>query len=956
MPMINNELLHEILFSSLGRMKELNFKRGPSNLLKMMISLAGVDEIILTEDDVSAVFFGVRSNDPNDKFFTAIGRFLRECDATEVKKWHEETGTFTDERRSLVLEKLCLPSDVALIFNDKLPVAKPEGFPVIIAEDHKEWYTAMRQESSSFYWDAYSQYLERSGGWPQDSIIALNKASNLIVERFSDPESQEIYATKGLVVGYVQSGKTANFTAVAAKAADAGYRLIIVIAGTLNILREQTQRRFDKELIGKELIVSGAVDHDYVESSDWDEFISHGVTPSIQGAFDWKRLTGEADDYKLLKRGLETLEFKSSVPGRRFNDPANLHSAPAVLVVLKKIPSVLKKLNKDLSNLKTHLAEVPVLIIDDESDQASVNTVNPDKKTVKDRTATNEQIIKLIQNLPRAQYVGYTATPFANVFINPTDFKDLYPKDYILALPKPMDYMGVYDFFDFAEDGSEPDPSDRPKERAFIRDIKGDDEEKENLPRAINAFILSGAIKLFRENKGETVSIKHHTMLIHRSVKQADHKADAQLVQSIYDDSNPGSAKFYSTLESVWNEDFKPICKELALYKIHLDNFDSLRPYIDQCVSLIQSSGKAVRVVNGDKEYQDDLPNFDRDRVWSILVGGTKLSRGYTVEGLTISYYRRCIKQADTLMQVGRWFGFRRGYRDLVRLYVGRNEVSGKNKTMDLYEAFKSICRDEEVFRKELEKYADPTITPRILPEQVPPLVPSHILPPTAKNKMWHTKIQHQNFSQAWKESGRPDSSIKGHNNNSRVFCDLLNSSNKIGRRALSYLYKDKLISWDAYVWEADLQLLIHFLEKYKWSCDGLMQREIDFLKGKGDKSPEIDRCVIIMPQTAKPSDNTWKTYSVFNRREISSGAFNGFSEPRHVSAAEAIALNVTPNDANDGLKELLATRTAVLVVYPTIGRDSNYMQGEIPNDKITIGFGVKFPINKIQSPITYSV
>lgn len=955
--MLDEGKSYEFLVSSLNYMSEIDFKRGPRNLLNILVSMAAMDDFEISDKDYDLILKGIVSDDPNNDFFSAIGKFLRQCDACENKDWCGGTVLLSDDRREIILKKLGLPENVKDFLNKKLPPFKPEGHPVIIAEEHKPWYTPERQQKHDFYWKAYSEYLDKSGGWPQESIIELDKASKLIVERLSDPERVEIYSTKGLVVGYVQSGKTANFTAVTAKAADAGYRLIIVIAGTLNILREQTQRRFDKELIGKEIIKSEGLEHDYFDSSDWDTFISHGHIPSELGSYSWKRLTGEEDDYQRLKRGLDALEFKSKVAGRRLNDPSNLHNSSAILIVIKKIPNVLKKLNKDLERLKTNLEEVPAVIIDDESDQASVNTVNPDKKTEKDRTATNEQIIKLVNNLPRAQYIGYTATPFANVFINPTDIEDLFPKDYIVALPRPIDYMGVYDFFDFSHDGGElGSEDDRPKERAYIRSVKGEDEKDKNLPEAINAFILSGAIKLYREAQNESVSTKHHTMLIHRSVKQIDHKDDANLVQDIYDMSKPGSTSFYRNLENLWKEDFRPISEELNLNHNQPTSFDDLRLFIDKCIILIQKDGKEVRVINGAKEHQEDLPNFDRDRVWSILVGGTKLSRGYTVEGLTISYYRRCIKQADTLMQVGRWFGFRRGYKDLVRLYVGREEQTGRNKIMDLYEAFKSICRDEEMFRKELEKYADPNREPKIRPIQVPPLVPSHMLPPTAKNKMWHTTIQHQNFGCDWKESGRPDPSSFARKANEKNILDLLKSAKSLGLNNLTFSYEGKKISWSTFVWESTPVKLIEFLEKYKWNNTGIMQREIEFLKGKGDKDPKIKRCIVLFPQKAKKSVCTWNDMSVFERKQLADGGFNGFSEPRHRYAAEIISSLIKPELANSELKELVKPCSSVLVVYPTVSGNDDNSDGELSQGKVTIGFGIKFPDNDIKLPITYGV
>src|SRR5690606_30572560 len=142
--------------------------------------------------------------------------------------------------------------------------------------------------------------------------------------------------------------------------------------------------------------------------------------------------------------------------------------------------------------------------------------------------------------------------------------------------------------------------------------------------------------------------------------------------------------------------------------------------------SRMEESGGAVRILNN--ENKDQTPDFDRSQVWKILVGGTKLSRGYTVEGLTVSYYRRRAQTADTLMQMGRWFGFRLGYRDLVRLFIGTDEWIDKagRKRIDLYEAFGAVCRDEEFFREELKRYASME-DPRMTPLQIPPLVPMHM-------------------------------------------------------------------------------------------------------------------------------------------------------------------------------------------------------------------------------------
>lgn len=958
--MLRIEEVQQLFFSSLNSMGGLDSQRGPRSIIRTLKKEADYDDLEFTEDDFDKIISGLNDDDPNNYFFTKLGVYLRQWDAATEVKWVDKTKPYSDERRSFIFKLLELPELIITSMNAKLPPYRPDGHPIIIADEHEEWYTAERKRESNFYWAAYSKYLGQHGSWPEESIIELDKASDMIVRRLSDPQREAIKQTKGLVVGYVQSGKTANFTAVIAKAADAGYKLIIVIAGTLNILREQTQRRFDKELIGKELIESERSDHDYIDAPDWEEFVYHGDLPSQLGSFDWKRLTGEKDDYKKLQRGLEALEFKSAIKGRRFNDPVNLKNSSATLIVIKKIPSVLKKLNEDLADLATHLEEVPALIIDDESDQASVNTVNPDKITEKERTATNEQIIKLVRTLNRAQYVGYTATPFANVFINPKDAEDLFPSEYIVALPRPKDYMGIYDFFDFAEDLAEPDDnSERPKEISHIRNTSDDKKNDDgNLSEAINAFILAGAIKLYRKSKDVDVSTKHHTMLVHRSVRKLDHEEDALLVQSLYDKSKPGAASFYKKLKELWKKDFNRISIYLGIYKENPKSFEELRPFIDDCVSHIQKDGKEVRIINGDKKNEKDMPNFDRDEIWSILVGGTKLSRGYTVEGLTVSYYRRRIKTADTLMQVGRWFGFRKGYQDLVRLYVSRNEQDRKNKTMDLYAAFKSICRDEEIFRKELEMYSDER-DPRILPENIPPRVPSHLIPPTAKNKSWYVTIQHQNFGGSWKESGHPNNSDSGRKSNAKLFKELLGSAAPLGRKSLSYKYFDKkknkklLEKTNYLVWEGTKDNLIKFLEGYKWNVPGLLSRELNFLGGEGGKDPKISRCIILCPQKITDK-HKWNGMSVKNRARINNGSFNGFSEPKHVRIAQAISLIDPPDSSNKALNDLINKETAVIIAYPTIGTNDDFSSEVITDKDITIGFGVKFPKNNIKTPITW--
>ena len=195
-------------------------------------------------------------------------------------------------------------------------------------------------------------------------------------------------------------------------------------------------------------------------------------------------------------------------------------------------------------------------------------------------------------------------------------------------------------------------------------------------------------------------------------------------------------------LQTLFLTDFRPVWRVWARQLEFPADFKECLPYIGRCLERLNSGPKSVLIVNGRKENEPDAPDFDRDDVWKIIVGGTKLSRGYTVEGLTVSYYRRAATAADTLMQMGRWFGFRRGYMDLMRLFIGRAEGA---KSLDLYAAFEAICRDEMEFRNELIQYALPgDDEDPVTPMQVPPLVTQHMedLPVTAKNKLWNAEYQ----------------------------------------------------------------------------------------------------------------------------------------------------------------------------------------------------------------------
>lgn len=729
----------------------------PAPLLPALAVFGGMT---VTEPELASF---VGNADENDPTLTQLRMALAKWDSDEELDYKDADGqtTFarTAARRVSVYVALGLSHDSADAFSERVLVF--EAPAVVISKAFERWYPEARKLRTSVYWDDYEAYLRDTKHWSAEAISSLDETTTEVIERLSDPVRETAKQTKGLVVGYVQSGKTANFTGVVAKAVDAGYRLIIVLTGTIEILRAQTQRRMDMELIGRENILRGldpsdpqvAKELDYQQDNDWlaDNFVKHGAALDLTKVVHIDRVTTHRSDYKRLPQGLTKLKFFKTEKQKPLNDPANLFNSDAYVAIIKKNSAPLKKLIKDLTPIKGDLAQLPVLIIDDESDQASVDTTNPakwNKQSAEDRkrTTINQLITEILKICPRAQYVGYTATPFANVFVDPDDERDLFPADFVLSLHRPPGYMGVREFHDVGKRWDDEEKAvGNSNEKAHVRTLVGDVETNpegrdQELQEALDAWVLSGAIKKYRESHGSPV-FRHHTMLVHESVKRADHEATAKDARALWSGSKFNSAEGLQRLRDLYDTDFLPAMQARANGQPIPHSFDDLKPFVAEALGQITIDGDPILIVNSDKEIQAQQKklDFEADKVWRILVGGTQLSRGFTVEGLTISYFRRKAGQADTLMQAGRWFGFRLGYQDLVRLYIRRDG------TVDLYDAFEALLMDEEAFRDELKQYEgfDEDGMPRLEPRQIPPLVSQHLpwLKPTARNKMWNAVI-----------------------------------------------------------------------------------------------------------------------------------------------------------------------------------------------------------------------
>lgn len=863
-----------------------------------------------------------------DKLLTRFRLTLAIWDAKALEGWTGETKPGTAERRKLIYELLGLDQELSECLDRCVPPATDES--VIVSTEFEPWYERVMAEREPFYWKHYAEYLAEEWG-DGDSVAALDLNTTRIVERLSDPERSEAYQAKGLVVGYVQSGKTANFTGVVAKAIDAGYRLIIVLTGQTDLLRNQTQRRMDKELVGNENLLRGINPEDdealqsvdYHGDPDRDQFVSHGGLPSTLGYADVYRLTTKEGDYKSLAQGIASLDFERLDPHKRLNDPVNLHRVPIRIAIVKKNKSILTKLVKDLERITAKLEDIPALIIDDESDQASLNTSNPKKweKGRKERTRINGLISDLLSLLPRGQYVGYTATPFANVFVDPSDAVDIFPRSFILALDRPPGYMGALEFHDLDLLPEDELPTVfNSKQAAYVREISEEDLSGA-MQRALDMFVLSGAIKLYREDVEEDRRFKHHTMLIHESVKQADHLELAEEVRAMWRNAGYWGATGRARLESLFHSDVAEVMEARNRDQAAIPpDFDSLKPFIGTAVGLIDGvENNPVLIVNGDKDAAREDVDFDSRSVWRILLGGAKLSRGFTVEGLTVSYYRRVTRQADTLMQMGRWFGFRDGYRDLVRLYIDRG---GPTAAFDLYQAFEAACRSEELFRKEIRRYAEvkdgvPTITPR----DIPPIVSQHLgwLKPAATSKMYNARlVERRSPGEGLEPTGYPDDP-KDIAHNAAAAAALLGVAERDG--AFDLGVSDGSRPLPARYGVIDHGPLVAILKELRWRPDDHFAADLTWLEGLGPD--QIKDWVVLLPQHVgrgpKAEVGEHGVLSVFRRRRRKGrgGLFGAISDPKHRPVAAQIA-GVGEHE-DDLAAQLHRERRGAILLYPVI-------------------------------------
>jgi hypothetical protein len=591
----------------------------------------------------------------------------------------------------------------------------------------RPWYRGWNS-GDGYLWSRLRDYLLIEKEWPKDDVDALDDSSDKVLQYLEEPKPTGEFAVdefrvQGLVLGYVQSGKTANFTSLIAKAADRGYKLVIVLSGIHNSLRSQTQLRLDREL-GLVADPKGI-----------------GIPPDTDQRW-WPITTSDLNG-----------DFR---PGTA--NAAPIQQGMRSIMVVKKNATVLRRLVRWLDGNVP--ADLPVLIIDDEADQASINTKSsldevdlapddqgeyPADKEL-DPSTINGLIRDLRNQFRKVSFVAYTATPFANVLIDPdvsseTLGADLFPHEFIYSLPRPAKYVGAERIFGRAAVDLEGEPVDGLN---VIRIVDEDElpllsprakeinegweaEITHSLGEAIIDWILATAAK------DERLGVGISSMLIHTSMRVlAQDEIGAAVREHLRDLRRTWryeKPSLRAHLYERWNTSFRPT---VAGLDAAMDRtFDQIEPHVNELI--LGFEDRTVRVLNSGSNG-DGFDYEDESGQKLILVGGNRLSRGLTIVDLTVSFYVRQSANYDTLLQMGRWFGYRAEFVDLTRLWT----------TTELVSRFEHLALVEEELRDDIAMYERDRLTPL----EVAPKIRTHpVMTVTASNKMGSARPFSQSYS-----------------------------------------------------------------------------------------------------------------------------------------------------------------------------------------------------------------
>lgn len=568
--------------------------------------------------------------------------------------------------------------------------------------EKREWYSNSKIQDN-FFWSRYKDYLINHSSISRISINLLDDITLPdIMNCLGNPNDalDKPRLRRGLIIGDVQSGKTATYTGLICKAADAGYKVVILLTGITENLRRQTQERIDEGIVGITL-----------------------------------KKEGKIEKYPRVGVGLDNKQIKATSVTSTLNDfvgncnkiTMSLANNSLVLFVIKKNVSVLQRLfnwlrEQNIDPVKGYV-DVPMLLIDDEADNASVNT----RKDETDPTRTNKLIRQICNLFMNSTYVGFTATPFANVFIDPDSVDamqhaDLFPEHFIYALEAPSNYVGAdkifypegtfYHNLRYITDITEPDYASEEYKDLVQNNLEvlnsgtfyykhkkeWDGILPDSLRESILCFCLANVVRDLRGQSKEPRSmLVNMSRFIHVQKVITGHVAE--WFEAVFNDIrvnfNEDASKnhhlpLYGELRSLWEKHFSQV-NDVTFARVS-----------QKAILLAALEKIEVKMVNGSKQSAS-LNYKENPSLRVIAVGGLALSRGLTLEGLMVSYFYRNTATFDVLMQMGRWFGYRRGYEDLFQIWTSH--------TSALWYA--EVARASAELKNDIREMFDQQLTPK---------------------------------------------------------------------------------------------------------------------------------------------------------------------------------------------------------------------------------------------------
>lgn len=816
-------------------------------------------------------------------------------------------------------------------------------------DETKPWVLQKVDEIDWFYWDRYKQYLLSDKHWAPRVVQSLDGDTLRILDLLSDPQLDGPFERRGLVMASVQSGKTSNYTGLICRAADAGYKIIIVMAGVHNILRNQTQSRLEEGFTGFDIT---------------DERKPVGVGNRRRTKEPMVCTSRKSDFNKGRVETLLGLQVTNT-------------NAPW-LFVIKKNSSALRGVYEWLASQHT-IEDYPLLLIDDEADNASINGKYIANKNIDEVTKINGQIRKILNYFNKKAYIGYTATPFANILIDPDieldEYgKDLFPKSFIYTLEESTDYFGVRQVF------SDYDSS-HPKHLRFIDDNqlilpakhKSDfvvEELPYSLQSAIQTYVIATAIRYLRGDKDE-----HSTMMVNVSPYTAVQNSVYHLI-SAYVEKLRDASKSFGSLPVDLAISSSPLLNEMmATWQYEYSKIEGIvwADIQKQLYEVLKSVH--VEIVNSKSSGRLDYEN----RVEHVIaIGGYRLSRGLTLEGLVVSYYSRNAKAYDALMQMARWFGYRFGYQDLCRVWMS-DEAAGW---------YKYVADATESLVDQLRNMRQQNRTPRDFGLRIRQHPDTLMV--TARNKLGKSQVLMQiDYNNSFIETVAllrdQDSTASNVSATKRLADEILASGialedSKFGSGKIAYdvsvdivksfLREFKNANVDSVASNPDT--LLEYITKREDEGE-LKDWDVLFASGNSGLSPfELNPNTVIKRERRKPgSSSTVNVLFVGEKRRLSSRGVSkaGMTETQIEKAEEEYAKDHSSSKNCSDRYYNAEREKPLLVIHPILFMfDNESGKGSYSNSSIretvwpsedhyedAIGFTIAFPYSESSStPIPY--